>query len=357
MPLCSPMKRLSFFKFNLHILFAMKNKSLVIFIHVVAWLLFLSLPTLLRPDMHGRPKPDWLTDLMHVTRLTNSLLFIGIFYLTYYWLIPRLYLTKKYWAFGGVMLLAFALFCGLNYVLRATHFHHHTPLRLKDVVGPPHNVFMFIIVLMFAFALFLYNQWQKTKEAHLNTEISFLKAQINPHFLFNTLNSIYSLAIVKSERTPEAVVKLSSLMRYSITEANRAMVALGKEIDYINDYISLQQLRLTAKVKLSYNVNGAPLGKEIAPFLLIPFIENAFKHGVNSEEDSDIKILIHISDEELLLKVSNRKVYVHADKNTGVGLGIVNTAQRLTLLYPGRHHLKIEDGDDDYFVSLQIAFR
>ncbi len=333
------------------------NKSLVIFVHIVAWLVFLSLPTLLKPDMHGHERGTWLGDLLHITRITNSLLFIALFYLTYYWVIPKLYLAKRYLAFGAVMLLSFAAFCALNFAMRPSHFHRPGHLRFKDVVGPPHNIFMFIIVLVFAFALFLYTQWQKTKEAHLNTEISFLKAQINPHFLFNTLNSIYSLAIIKSDRTPEAVVKLSSLMRYSITEANRAMVALSKELDYINDYISLQQLRLTAKVKLSYNVTGSPVGKEIAPFLLIPFIENAFKHGVNSEEDSDINISIHISDDELLLKVSNRKVYVQTDKYSGVGLGITNTAQRLTLLYPGRHHLKIEDGDDDYFISLQIAFR
>jgi len=188
----------------------------------------------------------------------------------------------------------------------------------------------------------------------LQTEISFLKAQINPHFLFNTLNSIYSLSISKSDAAPDAVVKLSNMMRYSVSEANQNFVSLSKEIEYISNYIELQRLRVTDKIKINYEISGDVEGKQIAPFLLIPFVENAFKHGVNSEEDSDIGIKIDIGSDGLLLKVANKKVTVHIGKDTGIGLGIETTRKRLRLLYPGRHKLDITDNNDSFRILLQI---
>lgn len=172
--------------------------------------------------------------------------------------------------------------------------------------------------------------------------------------MFNTLNSIYSLALTKSDKTANAVVKLSSLMRYSISESDKQKVLLAKEIDYINNYIELQKLRITSNVKIDYNITGSAGLKEISPFLLIPFIENAFKYGVNSEENSDIKIAIDITEDMLHLHVVNNKVYVQNGEERNTGLGMRNTQQRLNLLYPGRHMLVVKNEDDHFDVTLQI---
>ena len=202
-----------------------------------------------------------------------------------------------------------------------------------------------------------YEQWQTTKEQMLNTEISFLKAQINPHFLFNTLNSIYALTLVKSEKAPDAVVKLSGMMRYAVSEASQSQVSLSKEVSYITNYIELQKLRITDKIVITFDVIGDPENKQIAPFLLIPFVENAFKYGVNSEENSDIWIRIEINEDDLQMQIENNKVFVRKDKNYGTSLGIKNTKERLHLMYPGKHLLKIRDGKYDFSVSLYIKLK
>jgi LytS/YehU family sensor histidine kinase len=210
---------------------------------------------------------------------------------------------------------------------------------------------------MFSFAICIYEQWQDTKEQMLNTEISFLKAQINPHFLFNTLNSIYALTLVKSDKAPDSVIRLSGMMRYAVSEANYSFVPLSKEISYISNYVELQKLRITEKILITYELSGDVEGKLIIPFLLIPFIENAFKYGVNAEENSDIWIRVEINEEDLVMQVENNKVFVKKDKDYGTSLGIKNTRKRLQLLYPGRHVLKIKDGKYDFRVLLQIKFK
>lgn len=157
--------------------------------------------------------------------------------------------------------------------------------------GPPHintlrviffdyGLYMFILVLVCALLLKTNQRWRKLRQEKLETELSYLKAQINPHFLFNTLNSIYALAIEKSDYTATAVVKLSGMMRYIISESHKHFVSLEKEISYINDYIELQKFRLGGTVKIHYSLQGHYPGKEIAPLILITFVENAFKYGL-----------------------------------------------------------------------------
>ena len=142
----------------------------------------------------------------------------------------------------------------------------------------------------------------------MKSELSFLKAQINPHFLFNTLNSIYALAIKKDDKTADAVVQLSELMRYIMTNANDDVIALDKEINYINNFVQLQKTRLGNTVNVDYAVEGNAFGKCITPLILISFIENAFKHGVNPNQNSEIVIRITIVEDYLTLFVSNNKV-------------------------------------------------
>ena len=217
-----------------------------------------------------------------------------------------------------------------------------------------HNIFLFLVVLFISLTLKINNRLKRTEKEKVTAELSLLKAQINPHFLFNTLNSIYSLAIDNSDYTATAVVKLSGMMRYIISEAGHDFVSLDKEVAYLSDYIELQQVRFDNTFKLAYTVNGNTAGKKIAPLILLPFVENAFKHGVNSEEDSSIVINIRVDDNELTLMVKNKKVTaVDTDAGTG-GMGLCNTRNRLELLYPGKHTLEVLNRADDFTVNLTI---
>ena len=165
------------------------------------------------------------------------------------------------------------------------------------------------------------------------------------------MNSIYALAIKKDDKTADAVVQLSELMRYIITNANDDVIALDKELNYIDNFIQLQKTRLGNTVKVNYQLNGDLHGKCITPLILISFIENAFKHGVNPNQDSEINIKINIEDEFLTLFVSNNKVESIQSKS---GIGLQNTIERLALLYPKNHELSIDDSLEKYTVTLKI---
>ncbi len=190
-------------------------------------------------------------------------------------------------------------------------------------------------------------QRQEMEKEKLASELSFLKSQVNPHFLFNTLNGIYSLANRKSDKTPGAIVKLSDMMRYMLYESGRDVVSLDKEIDYLNNYIDLQKLRMSEDTNVSFKVEGDTAGKKIMPMLLIPFFENAFKHGV------DINAELIVSDNELRLKVINR-ISKSQKKDEGSGIGLTNIKKQLEHLYPNSHSLKIDEKEGYFSVELSL---
>jgi len=335
----------------------MKKRAFTIIIHACVWFIFLSLPYLFKPSHHNAPKGSLLEDLIITPRLVDGLLLIGLFYFNYYIVIPKFYAKRKYLPLVLSLLLGFVIFLAVNYNMRPTESMHHGREHgssLGMAFGPGYNLFMFIIVYVCSFTLSLYNQLQTEREEKLNTEISFLKAQINPHFLFNTLNSIYSLALAKSDKTPDAVVKLSGMMRYAVSDSNQQDVPLSKELNYITNYIDLQKMRIPETVKINYSITGNANEKKIVPFMIIPFVENAFKYGINPEENSEIYIDINIKDRELGLVVFNKKVFVQEDPTTSTGLGIRNTKERLRLQYPGKHSLTINETDDSFTVTLNI---
>jgi sensor histidine kinase YesM len=216
---------------------------------------------------------------------------------------------------------------------------------------------MFVIVLFCALLLKTNQRWRKLQQEKLETELSYLKAQINPHFLFNTLNSIYSLAIEKSDYTATAVVKLSGMMRYIISESHKNFVSLEKEVNYINDYIELQKFRLGGTVEIQYSLQGNYNRKEIAPLILITFVENAFKYGVNPEQHSKILVRIDIENDSLILAIENNKVTTSQEKIEASGLGISNTRNRLEMLYPGKYKLNINDGVEKFKVHLEVTLQ
>lgn len=211
----------------------------------------------------------------------------------------------------------------------------------------------FVMIVLLSMGIASYNRLKQIEEAKLKAELSYLKAQINPHFLFNTLNSIYALTVQKSDNAPESVTKLSSIMRYSITDAAQDFVGLDKELNYINAYVELEKLRLTEKVKLNYSVTGNAEGKKIAPLIFIPFIENAFKYGVSTKDNSVIDIAIKIEAASLNVAVKNTKA--RANLENKLGLGIENTKKRLRLSYPGKHQLEIINAEKSFSVNLSIV--
>lgn len=216
-------------------------------------------------------------------------------------------------------------------------------------------LFQFMMVLVLSTMIRINNRLKQSEKEKVNAELSYLKAQINPHFLFNTLNSIYASAIDENaDNTASAVVMLSGMMRYVISEAHHEFVTLQKEINYINDYIELQKIRMGNTVRLLYGVTGNLAGKQIAPLILISFIENAFKHGVNPEENSSIEIEIDIHDNNLHLSVLNNKVKTVNGDSFKNNIGLENTRNRLQLLYPSRHELVIKDDEKEFLVLLKI---
>ncbi len=303
----------------------------------------------------------------------------NVFYITFYYvnanlLIPKLLERKKILPYA-LIILCLLIFCGSfprlyhYYIgdiqrfttnLSATAQSKARTRRPSILSGG--SIAIFLLVFIVSTAIRLINQWLRAEQRNkqiehekLSTELSFLKAQINPHFLFNTLNNIYSLAEDKSDKTPAAVMKLSNIMRYVLSEAKNDRVPLDKEIQLINDYLELQKLRVTSKTSIHFDVQGDPSGKAISPLLFLPFVENAFKYGISNRELSPIQILLSISDHQLQFMVKNQKHLNGSIKPVDkTGIGIHNTRRRLELLYPDQYGFEIQDDATSYTVNLNI---
>ncbi|MEO0526573.1 MAG: histidine kinase [Bacteroidota bacterium] len=199
------------------------------------------------------------------------------------------------------------------------------------------------------------NKIQKENEIQrAETELEFLKAQLNPHFLFNSLNSVYSLVRNKSKDAPEAVITLSELMRYMLYEANQDKVLLSKEMDYIKNYVSLQRLRLSNSENVKLLIRGDYDDRKIAPLLLITFIENAFKYGTDFKGRTKVDIRIEVMEKELFFHITNLIGPTKVDRDNS-GIGLKNVENRLDFLYPESHCLDIRKANGDYIVDLQLT--
>lgn len=346
----------------------MKSRSGRILLHVIGSLCFLAVPMIFSPDF------DLSFRVMEVGPFRRDLLayvlLLGVFYLNYYYLIPKFFHSKEYVIYSVSLVLCFALVAGVPLLVKGKppiflNEGQVLPPPPPDHRGPPRdgpplihamerNVLRFVMVISIALLLRISDRLRKTERDKLDAELSYLKAQINPHFLFNTLNSIYSLAITRSQHTPDAVLKLSSMMRYVTTEAHNDKVPLQKEIDYVTNYIDLQRIRLGQTVSIDYSVKGECSGKEIAPLVMIPYVENAFKYGVNPEEECYIHIQITVEKSRLTMFVKNKIVRIDYSDEYKSGHGMENAAQRLKMGYPGKHTLNSGRFDKEYLVNLEI---
>jgi hypothetical protein len=384
-----------------------KVQAPVVLIHVVGWIIFFSLPFLLFP----RPfRNDNVTHfLISYNYWVYNIFYIVLFYFNGYFLIPRLYLKKKYFIY---ILIIIGLYIIGQFLRQPIHmepqrFNHPAgfnngmpfgdsgmfngppPPRDTGMFGlrpdrdpsmfnrqpppgfndPNHRspfdvnpvaIFLFTMVWALSTASRITKQWNETEQRvaraeadKANAELSFLKAQINPHFLFNTLNNIYSLAVRQNEHTADSIMKLSNIMRYVTDEVNDDIVPLQDEIDCISDYIDLQRLRLSKKMFIDFTVTGNTAGKKIAPLILMTFVENVFKYGVSSHEFATISIKVFAEEKTISFYCQNR-IFPVLKENNRKGIGIENTMQRLTHMYANRHLLNITNEGGLYTVELTL---
>jgi two-component system LytT family sensor kinase len=372
----------------------LKKLTVQIVIHIAAWLCFLLLPFLFYPHPAEVDISYFQEHYFTPLFLINTGFLIAFYYLNTYAFIPRLLDQKKFLGYIALILGLLIFFCVLPRIYHAL-FPNAAPFNGAQLgrpatapfnagagngaqpgqpggrpPGPPRvrpiisaaNLAVFLMVFVFSTGIRVINQWlrseQRTKEIaneKLKAELSFLKAQINPHFLFNTLNNIYALATAQSEQTAAAIMKLSSIMRYVLTEARNDLVPLEKEILFTSHYIELQKMRLTDKTIVDFSVRGEPFGHQIAPLLLLPFVENAFKYGISTRERSPINILLEIQKDSLNFKICNQKhlnTLLRVSDNTGIGIS--NTKRRLDLFYEDRYLLEIDDKPNEFSVHLKI---
>ncbi|GAB3038612.1 sensor histidine kinase [Spirosoma pulveris] len=300
-------------------------------------------------------------------------LMVGMFYLNLQVLVPRLLLqdqrSRYTLTLTGViiciLLILWAVESWFNLpilVHRAFHPDGKGQPKIYGWIQP--NMFTILLMLGMSTSLSLLQKWQADanlrlalEQAKTTSELSFLKAQINPHFFFNTLNNIYALTLLDVETAREALHRLSRMMRYVLYDTQSGTTLLSKELAFVGDYIQLMQLRLTDKVTVTLTPPNPLNDRPIAPMLLLPFVENAFKHGVSALHSSQIHITIQQQQNQLLLDVRNT---LFLDKSpsleTGNGIGLTNTRRRLDLLYPGRYALQINEQtpDGEYQVQLTL---
>jgi len=286
-----------------------------------------------------------------------------LFYLNFLVYIPNFLDKKRYGIYATVIFITIIVF-GLGKYGVGLMFKQYVLVRMQGhVIGFwPYFLstvftsltFVFLsTVLKFTIDWFLNERIQRDLEnQRLSAELSFLKSQINPHFLFNSLNSIYSLAYQRSETTPEAILKLSEIMRYMLYECNDNKVALSKELQYLQNYIDLQKIRFGKKAYIDFKINGQVNGQQIVPLLLIAFIENAFKHGIANDPAWPIQLLIEVDEAHLHFFIQNKKHNNNRDDQGGIGL--INVKRRLDLLYAGKYKLDIVDDPETYTSELWL---
>lgn len=298
--------------------------------------------------------------------ISGSLINAALFYITALFLIPRLSAYRKALPFVaqlGGLLIGLTLFETLiDYAFFTTLFSSaDESFSSQLLINSALNVIVVSIALAYGFTKnWLKNERmkQKLKEEKLTAELNFLKAQINPHFLFNVLNMAFSSATRSGdEKTANIIEKLASLMRYMLYESNTEKVDLEKEINYIRDYINLQKMRFSSEiqVKVVFETSGNYDRSVIAPLILIPFVENAFKYGIKFDRQSEIRLTLNVNDHILTFKAVNSRFSGHDQVSaTDSGIGLENVKKRLSLIYPGKYQLDISDQDQLFSVDLEI---
>jgi two-component system sensor histidine kinase AlgZ len=343
------------------------NRNRVVLMHLSFWCVYLSFFIYQVSSRGGKQDVDWERVLTVVTIQVSFAMLIG--YLNYFFLLPKFLAEKKWRRYFLQFAVIFALLITLRmqveryiidgYEHQEQNQYLYSSRFIIHVVTTNFFIVVFLGMIRFAVEWFEFEAHKKNVEnERLTAELNFLKAQINPHFLFNTLNNLYYLAYTQSANTTEVIAKLSQMMRYMIYDSNYPQVPLSKEIEYMQNYISLERLRLNDQIPIEFKQEGTTSNDIlITPLIFITFLENAFKHGVsNSHSGAWVKIYIQLKGKECTYTVENSKIPTskpEAEEKSGIGLQ--NVRRRLELSYPNRHQLQVKDLPDRYIVELKIT--
>ena len=348
----------------------MKRKYTIL-LHVACWgLLFITnlwqSISINMLSLHRQPPvgPQPFLSYIIVT-VTYLLIPLSCFYGSYLMVAPQV-AKRHYIKAIAYTLLTLVFVIGLRY---AMEYHFFLPVfGFDNYNGHPYavsrfvaNVFFYYFPGYFVYGLmyFFVSGWftnrqhqQELQKEKAAAELTFLRSQINPHFLFNSINDIYSLTYQKSEGAPGALLKLSEILRYMLREGNEDFMPLQQEIKYIGNVIELQRISAKGGAYINFDIEGYVGGQKVAALLFIAFVENAFKHGVWNDEGHPIQIKLEASQGSVRFNIINKKNHAHKDKTGGIGLN--NVRRRLELMYPGKHQLDIIDGDEFYTVDLTL---
>lgn len=285
-------------------------------------------------------------------------------YLHLYVLVPYLLNRRRYISYAILTCFLVIITSWLNYELLQALPRDGMPdtmVRLISLITPNFNVLEGLTVIILTYALkytlvaFLtQNELLKLQKEKLQLELSSLKAQVHPHFLFNTLNNLYSLTLTNNQKASAVVLKLSDIMRYVLYEANEDRVSLKKELDFINNYVALQRLRYTDKYRISISINGESDKQQVAPLLFIDFVENAFKHGLDRRfNDGFVEVEFNINGDEVIFRVRNSMSQEETTASHS-GIGLSNIRRRLELIYNGKYSLRSGNDGDIHSVELTL---
>ena len=337
----------------------MKRKT--IFWHVVFWIVYMSIFTFVEAGYQNELKEAFLLEM---TYLPLRLILV---YFNYFILVPGFLLRKKierYIIFSIVTILVVSISQRLAgyYVINPWLFPEWNDGNIFEPFRVAQAAMILTSPMIFLIGLTIVFRWadsekkiERLARERVETELKYLKNQVNPHFFFNTLNNLYGLAQEKSDKTPEIVLKLSELMSYMLYETNKELIPISKEMDYIRNYVSLEEQRYGNRFKCSIKVKGSVRDIMIPPMLILPFIENSFKHGINQEsEGAWIKIDLLVEGNKLVLEVKNSVVIQTEPPKMKGGLGIKNVERRLELLYPKGFKLNYAHDKQEYHVRLEL---
>lgn len=328
-----------------------------IYYHIAGWLLYV-IYLVIGYCMQSWGKP------VSIFNYTIWIVRFVEFYFCYLWVYPKFLYKGKPFQLAGGIIAALASFVSMRYLIEQVLTLHifgianywgYTFLSytLDNIYWGSSTVILSLAIYSAFNAIYKEQENKSLREEKIQAELAFLKTQINPHFLYNTLNYIYSLAYPVSEKLGDAVIKLSQLMRYMLTESASGDVGLQREVDYIENYISIYQLRFEDSFFVDFKTEGDIAGKRVSALLLVPFVENAFKHGVVNDPDRPIRIRLKVTGNRLTFTVSNQISRGQKDHSTGVGLP--NIRRRLELIYPERSELLIGDNGQTYKTTLNIT--
>ena len=352
-----------------------QNKALTIVMHILAWLGLVILPQLIINRYWG--SQNFIAWGFYL----NATIYGVIFYINYLWLVPNFYLNGKRLLYFLIGIASIVLLYFVSEFLNETFIHNperdrkiaeaFEKLSEENVIPKPPvrqmQVYFFsltsLIISGFALGLKVIEEHIATEKRQkelekekLNSELAFLKNQISPHFFFNTLNNIYALIEISSKDAQASVLKLSKMMRYLLYESDNGQTDLKQEINFLNHYIDLMRLRVSPKVNFEIQLPNDHLNLHVPPLLFIPFIENAFKHGISYREKSFVKVEMKIIDNKLFFKCINsisKRTDTNQDENHS-GIGLENVKKRLQLLFPDKHRLDISTKNDEFSIFLSV---